>query len=244
MKSSITSPPPPDTAILIIGDPGARKTTLALHAPAPYIFDMDHNSASPGKQVGRPYMYDFAGIDDDGKEVPMRSRYARMVTCINVAAQSPEVRTIILDSFTSLIDIIIEEVRRQDPKISNPLAPLRIQDWGTFAHLFKHIITTLRTSGKYLICTAHQKLEMEEATKSWKYFLNVPGQSATNISGLFTDVWNPFPNITGAGSALQHKWMVRCLPGSENDHRGIKSSFSFKKTELYEHVADTLSKLP
>jgi hypothetical protein len=210
----------------------------------PYIFDMDHNLAAPARTTGLPHFYDQAAVDDDGKEVPMPLRFARMNACLQAAVANEKVRTIVLDSFTTLTDILIAEVRRQDPKIANPLTPLRIQDWGTFSYLFKEIIMRLRHTGKYLICTSHQKVEKDESDKSFKTFLNIPGAQANYISGLFTDVWLPFPHITGMGGAQQHKWMVRCLPISENDHRGIKSSFGFKVTEEYDKVANTLKSLP
>lgn len=242
MKDSSQSPDQ-SVAILLIGDPGSRKTTLALHAPSPYIFDMDHNLAAPARFTKLPHKYDQAAIDDDGNEIPMPKRYAHMQSCIVAAVQTPEIKTIILDSFTTLTDILIGEIRRQVPSLANPATPLRIQDWGLFAHLFKEIVTRLRHSGKILICCAHQKVEKDEADGTYKTFLNIPGQSAGTLSGLFTDVWNPFPHITGIGGAQQHKWMVRALPSSANDHRGVKSSFGFKVTEEYDTVAKKLQSL-
>lgn len=239
MKDS-SNAPDKSVAILIVGDPGARKTTLALHAPSPYIFDMDHNLAAPARVVNRPYFYDQAAVDDEGKEVPMVQRYARMNACLQAAVASPDIKTIVLDSFTTLSDILIAEIRRQEPKIADPTEPLRIQDWGKFAYLFKEIVMRLRHSGKMLICISHQKIEKDEATKAYKTFLNIPGNNANYISGLFTDVWHPYPHITGFEGAQVHKWMVRCLPISDNDHRGIKSSFGFKVTEPYENIIKTL----
>jgi hypothetical protein len=243
MKSHLTAPTE-RPAILIVGDPGMRKTSLALHAPSPYIFDIDNNLAAPARHLKLPYFYDKADIDDDNKPVPLPSRYARMVSCLNEACANPEIRTIILDSFTTLTDILIAEIRRQVPKLANPQEPLRIQDWGTFAFLFKHVITSLKQSDKNVICISHQKIEKDESDGRYKTFLNIPGNNANYISGLFTDVLNPYPHITGLNSAQTHQWKVRCLPASDNDHRGIKSSFGFKVVEEYATVAEKFKLLP
>jgi hypothetical protein len=242
MKSHLDTPDE-RPAILIVGDPGMRKTSLALHAPSPYIFDIDNNLAAPARFLKPVYFYDKADIDDDGKPVPLPDRYKRMVSCLNAASASPDIRTIILDSFTTLTDILIAEIRRQVPKLANPQEPLRIQDWGTFAFLFKHIITSLKSSNKIIICIAHQKIEKDESDGRYKTFLNIPGNNANYISGLFTDVLNPYPAITGINSQQKHDWKVRCLPASDNDHRGIKSSFGFSVVEPYETVAKHLASL-
>jgi len=247
MKSA-TELPPNDLAVLLIGDPGCRKTTMALQFPRPYIFDADHNMSAPLEFLSKSnpalknlVYFDRANIDDAGKEIPPPLRYAHMSKCFNAAAASTDIDSIIGDSLTAIVDITISEVKRQANR--SETAEMRIQDWGTFGYLIKNLVTKLRSSGKITVFTGHNRVEQDEADKRWKYFLNIPGQSATLLAGLFTDVWNPYPAITGIGAAQTHSWKIRCLPSSDVDHRGMKSSFGFKVVEDYDTVVKRVQTL-
>jgi len=241
MKSA-TLLPPNDLAILIVGDPGCRKTTMALQFPKPYVFDADGNMSAPlawlskaNPDLSKSVFYDRGNVDDTGKIIEPPLRYAHMSKCLNAAATDPNIRTIILDSATSIIDILISECKRQGGRLESQ--EMRIQDWGTFGYLFKVVVTALRaTPGKIAVFTAHNRMEKDEADGRWKTFLNIPGQTATNISGLFTDVWNIYPVMTGIGAMMAHQWKVRTMPSSDVDHRGIKSSFGLKYIETYDDV--------
>lgn len=242
---SATLLPPNDLAVLIVGDPGSRKTTLALEFPNPYFFDCDNNLSAPLARLTKSnpalpstVFYNSAFVDDTGKEVPPAQRYIHFTACLGAALVSPDVKTFVIDSLTSFVDILISECKRQANRLDT--AEMRIQDWGTFAYLLKHVITKLRSSGKFVVFTGHNRVEQDEADKRWKFFINIPGQSATLVSGLFTDVWNPYPVVTGVGAAQTHAWKVRCLPTSDVDHRGIKSSMGLKVTETFEDVIKTI----
>ena len=248
MKSA-TLLPPNDLAILLVGDPGSRKTTLALQFPSVYVFDADANMSAPLARLTKSdpnfpnsVFYDRAAIDDEGKDILPVARYAHMAKCLNAAAKDPAIKTIICDSLTSIVDIIISESKRLGGRGESQ--EMRIQDWGTFGGLLKNLVISLRAfPGKITIFTAHNKVEKDESDGRWKYFLNIPGQNATNLSGLFTDVWNPYPAITGIGSAQTHTWKIRCLPTSDVDHRGMKSSFGFKVVESYEDIVKQIKLL-
>jgi hypothetical protein len=221
-----------------------RKTSLAIHAPNPYILDIDNNLASVARQFPTvPFKYDLISEDEHGAAIEKNKRFAHLERCLALAAADPDISTIIIDSLTTLIEVVIDHMRATTPKIANPLEPLRIQDWGTFSYYIRHIITTLKSTNKTIILIAHQKFDQSEVDKTWKLFLNIPGQTATNLSGLFTDVWCPYPHITGINSMQKHEWMVRTLPDSANDHRGAKSSFGFKVVEPYETIKKTLSQI-
>jgi hypothetical protein len=247
MKNASTLPPN-DLAILLVGDPGSRKTTLALQFPKVYIFDADSNMSAPlnflkqaNPNFANTIYYDRANVDDTGKEIPIPNQYAHMSACLNAAFKNPDIETIVLDSLTSIVDILIAECKRLASRANN--LEMRIQDWGTFGGLLKHLVTSLRSSGKISIFTGHNRVEKDESDGRWKYFLNIPGQSSTLLSGLFTDVWNPYPHITGIGSTQKHDWKIRCLPSSDVDHRGIKSSFGFKVVEDYDTILKKIQPL-
>lgn len=253
MKTGNTLPPS-DKAIIIIGDPGTRKTTLALHFPSPYFLDCDNNLSAPVEQTNiRNFFYDSATRDDAGQIIHPLLRYRHCLTKLNIAATSPEIKTIVLDSLTSLTDIIISEIKRQEHGLAAATETaqdaadakaLRIQDWGKFSALVKQLVTKLRTCGKIIVVIAHNNFEKDEVDNRFKQFINIPGQSKSTISGLFTDCWHTFMQISGVGAMAKHEFLVRTLPVSETDHRGVKSSFpGLKRVNTFEEVVNELSKL-
>lgn len=243
-----------DRAIIIIGDPGTRKTTLCLHFPAPYFLDCDGNLSAPVEQTGiRSFYYDRATHDSTGAEIHPINRFLHCVKCLNEAVASPDVKTIIVDSLTSFTDIILSEIKRQEHGAAAvtdaardivDAKAMRIQDWGKFAFLLKNIVTKLRSCGKTIVFTAHNNFEKDEVDSRFKQFINVPGQSKSTISGLFTDCWHTFMEVKGMGDAAQHRFLVRTLPVNEIDHRGVKSSFkNLKRINTFDEVIAEIKKL-
>lgn len=243
-----------DRAIIIVGDPGTRKTTLALHFPSPYFLDCDGNMAAPVEQTGiRDFFYDSAVRDDDGKLIHPADRFIHCVKCLNAAAIDPRIKTIIIDSLTTFSDIVLSEVLRQEfgsaavtsaAKDAADFKTMRIQDWGKFAKLMKNFFSQLRTCGKTVVVIAHNSIDKDEADSRYKTFLNVPGQAKNTLSGLFTDCWNTVCIVTGIGPTLKHDFMVRTLPINDNDHRGIKSSFkNLDRIASFASVVAELKKL-
>src|SRR5690606_29900600 len=129
-----------DRAIIIIGDPGTRKTTLCLSFPSPYFLDCDGNLSAPVEQTGiRDFYFDRATVDAEGNAIHPINRFLHCVKCLNEAVSNPLVKTIIIDSLTSFTDIILSEIKRQEygaaavTESAKDLADaksMRIQDWG------------------------------------------------------------------------------------------------------------------
>jgi hypothetical protein len=257
-----------DRAIIIIGDPGVRKTTLALHFPKPYFFDCDGNMSAPVEYTKiREFNYDSSTSDDAGVYIPALLRYQHCIRCMNSAVFSSEVDTIIIDSLTTFSDIILSEVMRQehggahslltymkkspddrvkDQKLMDVINAkgMRIQDWGKFLFLLKGFVLNMRTCGKTFVIISHNNYEKDEVDGRFKQFINVPGQSKTTMSGLFTDCWHVFMSISGLGDSAKHEVKVRTLPISDTDHRGIKSSFpGLKRLNSFEEVIKVMKEL-
>lgn len=257
-----------DRAIIIIGDPGVRKTTLALHFPSPYFFDCDGNLSAPVEQTKiRNFNYDSATHTDTGIWIHPLLRYQHCIASLNAAVVSKEVETIIVDSLTTFNDMLLSEVMRQEHGGNSQLKAyltkdeterekqdklmdvanskgMRIQDWGKFLFLLKGFVSTMRTCGKTFVLISHNNYEKDEVDGRYKQFINVPGQSKTTMSGLFTDCWHVFLAVTGMGDSVKHEFKVRTLPISDTDHRGIKSSFpGLKRINTFEEVIKVLKDL-
>jgi len=210
-------------AIVIVGNPGTRKTTLALQFPKPYVFDCDNNLASPAAFLKKEdFFFNSGTTGEDGTEIPPAKRFAHFNKCMNEAAASEDVDTLVVDSLTSFIDILMFEVLRQAGKKYD--AQMTLPDWGKFGALLKHVIVTLRSSGKTIVFTAHNNMVQDEVSKQWFHMLNVPGAAKTTLTGLFTDCWECTTDTKGAGVNKKTEYIVRTQPLSNQDMRGVKSS--------------------
>ena len=242
MKKSKDYDPGLRTAILIVGDPGTRKTSLCLQFPKPYIFDADNNLAGPtraypdiefsfdnGHVTSEDWVDKKLGVDyKEGDAIKPEHRYLWMAKCLNEASKSDEVQTIVVDSLTSVSEFIMSEIKRQERMKDD--ATMRIQDWGKYSYFLKNLVVQLKTTEKLVVFTAHNVVDKDESDGRFKTFLAVPGQSKHTLSGLFNDVWGNYLKQSGAGSAQKHEWRVRTLPNGDNDHRGLKESLGLDKT--------------
>jgi hypothetical protein len=245
MKKSTDLPTTRRFALLLVGSPGSGKTTLGLQFPNVYVLDADDNLQGPTEYLKRtglykPYFYDSAYRDSEGKEVSPFQRYTHCVKCLTEAANSPEIDTIFLTSLTGFRDIVRDDILRQRP--SNPSVKIGgnvptpteanrgmvgfvQQEWDTFAFYFRNLVTLMRSSGKNFILDAHFEKVQDEADKIFYETLAIPGQSRYNLAAMFTDTWQTFIETTGFGAAQKFERKVRTVPSSSTDLKGNKSSF-------------------
>jgi hypothetical protein len=197
--------------ILLQGPPGSGKSTLACHFPCPYIADLDINLGGPLRWLREnggptPVGYDIIGRSDDGKEIPTKDCFGRLMTCLRAALKEPSIETIVIDSATKLGDYIMAEVMRTQGK-SEMTLPL----WGFYLQTWKQFISALSTQRKHIILTCHESVEKDEVDQTLKYFVQVAGQMKFVIGSMFTDVWRCEVAVT-AGASPKYTFQVRTMP--------------------------------
>lgn len=128
--------------VLIYGDPGIGKTTLANTAPKPILLDFDrgaHRSSLGKKIIQFDSWQDL--IDSNGE----------------LNKEFEEAETIIVDTAGTLLDYMTNYLTETQPL----LAKNGIKLWGELKKMFSEFFLPLKTSDKNIIFIAHAK-EKEE----------------------------------------------------------------------------------
>jgi hypothetical protein len=229
--------------VLLVGSPGSGKTTFALQFPKPYIFDADNNLAGPRRWMTEnkkpEFLYDIGNVKPDGTPVGPFARYTNMTQCLNEAAKSDEIDTLIVDSLTAVQEYVKDDIFRQRvegqtrgrtkvmiTEQNKDIGQLTEPEWGIYARYFTTLITTLRTFPKLVVFTAHSESRRKGENGPWEDTIAIQGASRYKFSAQFSDCIELVSITEGFGDSIKVKRTFRHLPASEIDQRGLKSSFS------------------
>lgn len=140
-----------------------------------------------------------------GYVIPREWRCRRLSKCLSAALTDPRIHTIVLDSMTTINEILMDDVLRQQGQIlpkkgnatlrsffdtsNSTLDPvLEFAHWGAFGKMMKMLLNTLKSSGKLIVFICHTAAKDNEIGVS-QDFIAVPGQLKDVISGYFEECW-------------------------------------------------------
>lgn len=251
MKSSIDFTPQLPNSLLFIGAPGSGKTTFALQLPKVFLLDCDDNLGGPVRFLSNKkkpnFLYDTPLRDDKNQKVPREEQFTRCFNLLNEAIASPEVETIVIDSLSSLVEMIFAHIIftrtksiAKDFRVADK--KFEYEDWAAFGNMLRRLIFELKAAGKRLVITAHVKVEQDELAKTLFKFINCPGQTANYLSGWFEEAWEFFIHTSGMPPNEIATRKIRTVPDARSVTLGLKSAAGLKG--VVDADADTiLSKL-
>ncbi len=238
--------------ILELGPPGTGKTLLATQMPRPIIISADTNVRGPINYIkehptlSRDVRFWFPSLEDDEKTtVKHEDRWDRFCTLAERAFADEKCDTVVFDSFTTIVDYILDKVRKtNNKKVSTDKAPgaqISQPDWGTFYAIIKHFVVQSKMSPKLSVWIGHTTSSKDELAGYIKQFIAIPGQIKEQLAGLFDEVWLLSTEEEMVGSTLSYPRYIRTTPGLRQEALGLKTSRSLigvkKKIEL-EKVKD------
>lgn len=212
------------TCIGLQGPPGCGKTTLACMFPNVYVADCDMNLRGTIRflrenKMPLPIGFDTIDVDGTGKEIAPDMRYKRLAAKLKVAAASPDVETLVIDSATKIGEYMLAYVLKQNGKDS--MADMNHKLWGDNLYLWRKFIGDLRATGKTIIIPVHEAPEKDPISGAIKYMLHIPGSIKHEFGHLVSDVWRC--EVVESGG--KYTWMVRTMP---NQQYQLKNTFGMK----------------
>ncbi len=123
--------------ILVYGDPGAGKTSLAFTAEDPLLIDFDrgaHRSQFRGDSVQVESWADVAQMGETDLK---------------------PYKTICVDTVGRCLDMMSLDIMASDPKMKTPAGALTLQGWGILKSRFAAWMRLVRSFGLDVVLTAH-----------------------------------------------------------------------------------------
>lgn len=127
--------------LLMYGEPGVGKTSLAYTTRKPMLLDFDHGSHRSA----------FRG---DSVQVEAWSEISGLTK-----ADLEGYDTVVVDTVGRQLDYIVRGMAEKDPKFLNKNGAPTMQGWGALKSTFSNWINRLQTFGLNVVLTAHVKEE-------------------------------------------------------------------------------------
>lgn len=127
--------------ILIYGQPGIGKTTLALSAPRPLLLDFDGGV----HRVNPLHQKDTLQVKNWEEVLEVLEEDLRAYS------------TLIIDTAGKMLDFMNSYIIKQDPKAGKRDVSLALQGYGVRKVMFKNFLARISNMGKNVIFVAHDK---------------------------------------------------------------------------------------
>lgn len=179
---------------LVYGQAGTGKTTLAISAPKPLLFDFDGG-------VHRVNFAHLANVDT----VQITSYQDFLDVLANEDLSSYE--TLVIDTGGKCLDYMAEYIIKKNPKLGKANGTLTLQGYGERKAEFTALVRKVSIMGKHILFVAHR--ETKQDGDDMRY---VPLFGGSNYDSLVTEL-----DLVGYLEANGRKRVITFDPTSRND---------------------------
>lgn len=132
--------------ILVYGEPGTGKTTLALSSPNPLLIDFDNGLHRVSKQH-----------QTDSVQVESYQNLLDILTKEDIS----DYKTIVIDTLGKMVDRIGDWLALSNPKVKQSDGQLSMKGWGNVKAEFQKLLKLLDSKNKSVIFVAHAREEKD-----------------------------------------------------------------------------------
>lgn len=131
--------------MLVYGQPGIGKTTLALSMPKPLMIDCDG-----GVHRVQPHLLsDTVEVDSwETVDEVLKEDLGHYIT-------------LVFDTGGKLIDYMTAHILQKYPKMNNGSGGLSLQGYGVRKVMFQNLLARINTTGKHVLFVAHEREERD-----------------------------------------------------------------------------------
>ena len=153
-------------SVLVYGEPGIGKTTIACSAPNPVLFDYDGGVQRINGAHQVPTLQPQSWEDTNA-------------AIEEIEREMPEVQTIVIDTAGKMLDYMSAYIIKNNPKMKKFDGSLSLQGYGVRKQMFVDFINRLSIMGKNVIFVAHEK--EEKRGEEWVKRPEIGGSSAADL---------------------------------------------------------------
>ena len=156
--------------MLVYGQPGIGKTTLALSAPNPVLFDFDGGISRVNKAHQCPTLQ-------------VKSWDEALAALDELEKDEVDCKTIVIDTAGKMLDYMSEYIMRNDPKMKMRDGSLALKGYGQRKVMFTNLIKRISLMGKNVVFVAHEKEDKDGETRRVR-----PDMSGSSLGDLIKEL--------------------------------------------------------
>ena len=156
--------------MLIYGQPGIGKTTTALSAPQPVLFDFDGGVSRVNKAHQCPTLQ-------------VESWQQALDALTEIEQGGVPCKSIVIDTAGKMLDYMSDYIMRNDPKMKMRDGSLALKGYGQRKLMFTNLLKRVALMGKHIIFVAHEKEERDGEVRRVR-----PDMSGSSLGDLIKEL--------------------------------------------------------
>lgn len=129
--------------MLVYGQPGIGKTTIALSSPNPVLFDFDGGVSRINKAHQCPTL--------------QVESWEQVLDALTELEQANDFKTIVVDTAGKMLDFMSDYIMRNDPKMKMRDGSLARNGYGQRKVMFTNLLKRVSMMGKHIVFVAHER---------------------------------------------------------------------------------------
>jgi len=155
--------------MLVYGQPGIGKTTIALSSPQPVLFDFDGGVSRINKAHQCPTL--------------QVENWEQVLEALTELENGIECKTIVIDTAGKMLDYMSDYIMRNDPKMKMRDGSLALKGYGQRKVMFINLLKRVGLMGKHIVFVAHEKEDKDGETRIVR-----PDMSGSSLGDLLKEL--------------------------------------------------------